>query len=114
MNVAKILTDRISGKAPKGAKRSSQWRKVRAKHLHDNPKCACCGSKKKVEVHHVVPFHIAPDLELSQKNLLTLCENKKYGVNCHLLLGHLGNYRRINIDIEMDVLIWKLKIHGRA
>lgn len=110
MNIVKILTDRISGKAPKGAKRSNKWRKVRRIFLNDNPNCFVCGSKKKAEIHHKVPFHIAPDLELNPDNLATLCENKKYGVNCHLLLGHLGNYQRINVNVEFDIMIWRKKI----
>lgn len=110
MNIIKTLTDRIQGKAPKGAKRSSKWRKVRKIHLKANPTCAVCKSRKKVEVHHKIPFHITPDLELKETNLLSLCENKKYGLNCHLLIGHLGNYRRFNDDIEMDVFIWNRKI----
>jgi len=55
-----------------------------------------CGGTKAVEVHHLIPFSIAPDLELDPHNLITLCERKKYGINCHLLVGHLGNYRRFN------------------
>ena len=110
MNIVKTLVERVQGKAPKGAKRSSGWRKVRDKHKRDNPECAVCRSKKKVEVHHKVPFHIAPDLELAEGNLVSLCENKKYGVNCHLLIGHLGNYRKINMNVEWDVIIWNKKL----
>ena len=68
-----------------------------------------CKSKKKVEVHHKVPFHIAPDLELDENNMVSLCENKKYGCNCHLMLGHRGNYRKVNISVEYDILIWRKK-----
>ncbi|MAE50088.1 hypothetical protein CMI48_05070 [Candidatus Pacearchaeota archaeon] len=105
-----ILTDRIAGKAPKGARRSSKWRKVRKAFLKENPRCSVCGSTKKIEVHHVVPFYLIPDLELRSDNLATLCENKKYGINCHLLVGHLGNYRRINANVEHDIFIWRMKI----
>ena len=100
----------MTGKAPKGAKRSSKWRKVRSKFIKEYPRCAVCGSKKKIEVHHKVPFYYAPDLELVEYNLATLCENKKYGINCHLLIGHLGNYSRINTQIEYDILEWRMKL----
>jgi|TARA_R100000789_G_scaffold37940_1_gene40446 hypothetical protein len=100
----------MTGKAPKGAKRSSKWRKVRSKFIKEYPRCAVCGSKKKIEVHHKVPFYYAPDLELVEDNLATLCENKKYGINCHLLIGHLGNYSRINTQIEYDILEWRMKL----
>ncbi|NVM33986.1 MAG: hypothetical protein HWN81_00220 [Candidatus Lokiarchaeota archaeon] len=106
----KILKDRIQGKAPKGAKRSSKWRKVRKQFLKDNPKCAVCSSVTSLEVHHCIPFHLAPDLELENDNLITLCENKKYGVNCHLLIGHLGNYKRANMQVKIDAITWNMKI----
>ena len=104
------IKDRIVGKAPKGARRSSKWRKIRLKHLKLKPACEICGFKKKVEVHHVVPFHLAPDLELNLNNLMTLCENKKYGINCHLLVGHLGNYRDINTSVRIAATTWNMKL----
>ena len=112
MNIIKTITDRIQGKAAKGEKRSSQWGAVRDAYKKENPECAVCGNKKKVEIHHKVPFNLAPDLELNPENFVSLCENKKYGINCHLLIGHLGNYKRFNDDIEEDVFIWHRKIKG--
>lgn len=109
-DVFKHIKDRIEGKAKKGAKRSSKWRKVRKTHLEKHPRCFLCNSKKALEVHHIIPFHIAPDKELDPENLMTLCENKKYGINCHLLVGHLGNYRRINPMVTIDATLWKMKL----
>lgn len=105
------IKDRFHGKAPKGAKRSSKWREVRREHLKANPACEICGLKIKIEVHHVIPFHLAPDLELDPGNLMTLCENKKYGINCHLLIGHVGNYRNINASVRVDAATWKFKLN---
>jgi 5-methylcytosine-specific restriction protein A len=110
MNIAKYLKDRIQGKAKPGQKRSSQWRKIRNRYKKANPHCAVCGSKKKVEIHHKIPFNIAPDLELFEDNFVSLCERKKYGINCHLLIGHLGNYRRVNLNINIDVMTWNQKL----
>jgi hypothetical protein len=110
MNIAKYLKDRIQGKAKKGQRRSSKWRKIRNQHIKDNPYCAVCGSKKKVEVHHLIPFNYAPDLELDENNRMSLCENKKYGINCHLLIGHLGNYKRFNYSIKVDAMTWNQKL----
>jgi len=104
------LLDRIQGKAPKGAKRSPKWRKVRNAHIKKFPRCAVCGSTKKAEVHHKIPFHIAPDLELNPKNIVTLCERKKWGITCHLLIGHLGNYRNINISVDEDIAYMRAKL----
>lgn len=107
------LWDRIQGKAPKGAKRSSRWRQTREHVILVNKKCAVCGSTKKLEVHHVVPFHYAPDKELDLENLVVLCERKKYGINCHLLIGHLGNYRRFNPVCKIDIMTWAMKLGKR-
>lgn len=110
MNVIKHVLDRIQGKADKNQKRSSKWRKIRNEYKRKNAYCRVCGSGKKVEIHHIIPFHYAPDLELTEENLMPLCENKKYGINCHLLIGHLGNYKRFNINCEADVITWRNKI----
>lgn len=108
------LIDRIQGKAPPGARRSSGWRRLRRQHLKLHPTCAVCGSKRKVEVHHKVPFHVAPDFELDPGNLISLCERKKYGLNCHLLIGHLGNYRRANPSVDADVVWWSVRLFGKG
>jgi hypothetical protein len=106
-----FVKDRVQGKAPKGAKRSSKWRKVRAEFLRrSSGRCAVCGLKTKLEVHHMVPFHIAPDLELNMDNLIALCENKKWGINCHLLIGHLGNYSEVNPNVKADSMYWRFKL----
>ena len=104
------IKDRIQGKAAKGQKRADGWLEFRDAYVRDNPECVVCGAKKKLQVHHIVPFHVAPDLELDPTNLLTLCVNKKYGINCHLLVGHLGNYRRVNPAVELDAMMWKFKL----
>ena len=110
MDILKVLKDRIQGKAPPGKRRSPQWRSVRAKHLEDHPRCAVCGTTKKVEVHHILPFAMFPDKELEPKNLITLCENGKYGVRCHQHYGHLGNYGKFNLNVEIDAETWRRKL----
>jgi 5-methylcytosine-specific restriction endonuclease McrA len=109
----KYFFDRLQGKAPKGAKRARGWRSMRKEHLECEPACVVCGGTKKIEVHHIVPFHLAPLMELHPANLMTLCERKKYGINCHLLMGHLGNYRKINQSVETDV-IWMAAKLGKV
>lgn len=104
---------RDQDKAPKGAKRSSKWPSVRRQFLKANPSCAVCGGKKKLEVHHKLPFHLHPDRELDPENLITLCENKADGVNCHLLFGHLGNFKSFNPNVSDDAGAWHEKIKLR-
>lgn len=111
MRYIKYLTDRMTGKAPRGAKRSPLWRAVRAKHLEQYPTCLGCGGTKKLEVHHIIPFHVAPDLELVPTNLMTLCRRKKFGIHCHLLLGHFGSYRRFNINAREHARTWRYRIN---
>ena len=110
MDILTRLKDRIQGKAPKGARRSSKWKQTKRAHLENHPRCSICESSSNIEVHHIIPFHIAPDLELDPDNLITLCENKKYGVNCHLLFGHLGNYKKTNSSIKEDAYVWNLRL----
>ena len=86
--------DWLKGK-PK-VKRSGKWRTVRKAHLQVEPICAVCGGKKKVEVHHICPVHIDPARELDPENLITLCERGPGKLNCHLAVGHLGNYKKQN------------------
>lgn len=93
-------------------KRSSLWRNVRRAHLLDDPVCQWCGSIDDLEVHHIIPFHDDPSLELDHENLITLCGRK--GIlskiiraingrqNCHLTRGHLGNYRYFNPRIREE------------
>ena len=108
------VSDRITGRVPKGLKRSGQWPTIRKKFLKKNSSCELCLGKTKLQVHHIIPFNIRPDLELVEENLITLCTRKKYGVNCHLLVGHLGNYRSMNINCLEDVLVWREKLLNRS
>jgi 5-methylcytosine-specific restriction endonuclease McrA len=103
------LKDSLMGKAPLGVKRSSKWPRVRAEHLNKNPRCAVCNGTKKLEVHHIEPYHLAPEKELDPNNLITLCEGKKF-VTCHILFGHLGSYKKINLNVREDAEIWNKKL----
>ena len=107
-----VTTDQWNGKAPKGAKRSAKWSKFRDEFLKTHPVCACCGGKVKLEVHHVIPFNVDPTRELDPENLMPLCESGKHGVNCHLFVGHLGNYSRWNPIARIDAKLWSAKLSG--
>ena len=109
----KYIKDLAQGKARLGQKRSTKWVSVRKEFLKTNNRCAVCGGTKKLEVHHKQPFHKHPELELDKDNLIPLCESKSNGVTCHLLFGHLGNYRSINKNVEIDVKNWNNKIKNR-
>lgn len=112
MEILRKIKDRLHGKTSKEHKRSSDWPKIRKEWIKFHPECALCGSKKKLEVHHKVPFHIASQLELDPNNLITLCESKTWGkLNCHLLFGHLGNYKSFNAEVQSDCERWHKKFN---
>lgn len=75
----------VYGAAP----RSPKWPTVRTAFLREYPRCEACGTTRDLNVHHIIPFHERPDLELSKSNLITLCRKH------HFEIGHLcGNGRR--------------------
>ena len=60
-------------------------------------------------MHHIFPFHYCialgrPDLELDDRNLITLCEDEagKPGQNHHLLVGHLDDFESSNLAVVED------------
>lgn len=114
MTLWRNMTERVEGKAPVGAGRSPRWRSFRDQLLAGQC-CQVCDGKTHLIAHHMVPFHIAPDLELVRENIVILCEAKRYGVNCHLMLGHLGNWRRTNVSVLADVAYWhqRLKLDAK-
>jgi 5-methylcytosine-specific restriction endonuclease McrA len=79
--------------------RSSKWSGVRKAALINQPCCAACGSTSLLQVHHMQPFHLHPELELDQRNLIVLCMGKN---ECHLLLGHGDNFKKYNPYIAAD------------
>jgi len=61
------------------AHHNSRWRAVRMQAVRrDDFKCTECGSRWRLEVHHVIPVEAAPELTFDLGNLKTLCRD------CHL------------------------------
>jgi 5-methylcytosine-specific restriction protein A len=113
MKVFKHVKDVLQGKTSMAKPRSNEWPKVRKEHLAKWPLCAVCNGETKLEVHHKNPFHLEPRLELDPNNLITLCESKHDGINCHLLFGHLGSFKSFNKHVSADSSIWNQKILKR-
>ena len=80
--------------AADGVRRSPLWPKCRKSFLLLHPTCAACGRKDELEVHHILPFHINPAVELAESNLMTLCDGKTR--SCHRTFGHLYDWTRWN------------------
>lgn len=90
------------------ATRSSKWTAVRKEHLKSNGYCSACGRDKKLEVHHKIPVHISPELELDPSNLITLCADP-----CHILFGHLMNFKSYNKSVVEDCAVYLKKVVDR-
>ena len=90
-----------------GVPRSSAWAKVRAAHLKASPVCEACGQRDALEVHHVQPFHVRPELELDPTNPMTLC-----GDPCHLVHGHLMSWARYSPTVRSDVRQYRANLEA--
>jgi len=93
--------------------RSPQWHALRIKWLEEHKVCDACGitTKALLEVHHKVPVHIDPSKELDWGNLITLCESPSH--NCHLIFGHLLNWKSFNKNVVQDTQVFYTKLCNR-
>lgn len=80
-------------------RRSPEWRAVELAHLRAQDACRACGEKRRLQVHHIKPFHLDPGAELDPLNLVTLCMGP---AECHLRIGHGGMFRAYNPDVLED------------
>jgi len=86
------------------SERSGHWPTVRAAYLAEHPTCEACGSADDLNVHHVAPFHLRPELELDPTNLITLCREH------HFSIGHdpdgpgplRPNWKAANPNVRRD------------
>lgn len=85
--------------------RSGAWARVRREHLEREPECAACGRADDLEVHHVVPYHQRPEMELDPGNLVTLCADP-----CHFVHGHLLNWKRSNPHVREDAARYRERV----
>ena len=79
-----------------GAARSSQWPAFLRRFLRGKS-CIACGSRDGLTGHHVVPFHLRPDLELVEANVVPLCADR-----CHIVHGHFNDFRLDNPTVRED------------
>lgn len=76
---------------------------VRKIYIKNKPYCEACGhaTLSQLQVHHIIPIKSNKSRYLDLDNLITLCNH--HGNNCHLKIGHLGDYvRRWNPDAKKD------------
>jgi 5-methylcytosine-specific restriction protein A len=79
--------------------RSDKWPTVEKHFKANNPRCAACNGQTRLNVHHVQPFHLRPELELDFDNLITLCMGP---VECHLKIGHGDDFKAWNPGVRED------------
>lgn len=94
--------------------RHSRWGEVARSHLLRQPRCMVCGNAKNLQVHHIRPFHLFPELELDPGNLLTLCVAGPGHMNCHLVVGHRGVWARWNDQVEKDAATFRSMLRGNV
>lgn len=91
--------------------RSGKWPFLRRRWLEIQPLCQSCGKNTKIQVHHIHPVHLYPELELDDTNLITLCENPVF--NCHFAIGHCLNWLAWNSDVINDTTMIANSIRTR-
>jgi hypothetical protein len=95
-----------------GASRSPKWSGVEKAYRKLHPTCEVCGTKgtltNPLNVHHIAPFHLHPELELSVDNLWTMCRQH------HFLFGHFMNWKSFNKTVIDDSALWKTRIENRT
>lgn len=62
---------------------------------------------KDLDVHHILPFHERPELELAEDNLATLCRG------CHYLFGHFKDWKSWNVTVIADTEEYRRKRGSR-
>lgn len=90
-----------------GKKRSPKWRKF-CKGFLKGKVCAACGKADGLQLHHIQPFHLFPERELDETNVIPLCSGPG-DTDCHLMIGH-GNNFKAYVPI-VDALAERAKLH---
>lgn len=93
--VAPVITQELRAEP-----RSACWRKVRAAYIAEHPECEYCGDEA-TQVHHLLPFHLRPELECEPSNLLSVCEH------CHLRFAHAGDFKAYNPHAKEDAALMR-------
>lgn len=75
--------------------RSSAWASFRNKNIKG--KCEICDSRFFLELHHVKPYHLFPELELDPNNVVTACRKH------HFEFCHFFDWKKFNKDIKNHI-----------
>lgn len=94
-----------SAMAEDPARQTTEYRKALAEYRVGHLTCEWCLQKEKLEIHHIQPVHVFPELAADTNNLVALCDA------CHLVVGHARN-NQLWVSNLKD-LIKMRKIEGR-
>lgn len=81
--------------------RSPKWSSLRDRFTKEKKRCAISGLETDLEVHHVKPFHLFPDLELEWDNLCLLTRP------IHYLVGHCCKWSYYNARFPQHLDQWR-------
>lgn len=87
--------------------RSEKWPSIEKDIINKYKCCAACGSIQHLQVHHIQPFHLHPELELQESNLIILCMSEN---ECHLRIGHGDLFRAYNPLLMKDINDLRLQL----
>lgn len=87
-------------------RRGSRWNAIRREALRLMPYCGVCGTRKGLEVHHIVPYRLTRDNDIT--NLIPLChrDHKKIECvtveieNCGVDIDFMGHVLRQNLRLR--------------
>src|SRR5438132_112801 len=58
------------------------WRRLEKETLRSHPFCSFCGAPKPLQVHHINPVHLHPEMALDASNLIVLCQPCHHQDDC--------------------------------
>lgn len=81
-----------------------QWKNYKRiyTHRHHPLVCAACGDYRRVELHHIVPVSVSPELMCIDTNIVPLCHTH------HFIIGHLSNWNNYNPHVLADINRFRL------
>lgn len=74
----------------RAARRAWSTHKAMQRYRAAHPRCAWCGRSEHLDVHHIEPVSVAPQLAADERNMIMLCRKPP----CHQVIGHDGDYAR--------------------
>lgn len=64
--------------------------------------CAGCGSQRGLVLHHIRGLRLCGGNPCNSVDLIVLCDHRRGGARCHVDLGHLGHWGRLNPHVRRD------------